>query len=160
MPDIDIGQISEALNDKMDLDSHNANPAVAKQSDLAVLQSTVSQLQTTVVILQGAVANMLGRIDYANGVSGIISSDGTYTIPANGYIHFTSSTASSSGYFYIKINEVTVTPRLGHDFNSSEIINIFGNAYIFPVSKDDVIKYKRDAGSIGNLSYTFYPQKS
>ena len=64
MNDINIGAISEALNDKMDRDSNNANPAVAKQGDLATLQTTIEQLQITVTNLQGELSKMLGRVDY------------------------------------------------------------------------------------------------
>lgn len=35
MSDINIGQFSEALNDKMDIDSGNANPEVVKFTDYA-----------------------------------------------------------------------------------------------------------------------------
>lgn len=143
MPDIDMGQISEALNDKMDLDSHNANPAVAKQSDLAVLQSTVSQLQATVTSLQGEISKVLGRIDYSNGVSQTLNRNGSYTCPNDGYVIVTGVPNASGS---ITINDTTVlalhaTSRM-----------------IFPVSQGDVVKAVSDSSLTVNI--TFCPQKS
>lgn len=160
MQDIDIGQITEALNDKMDLDSVNANPAVAKQSDLATLQNTVSQLQATVTSLQGVVASMLGRIDYSNAVTGSIATNGTYTVPSNGYITFTIPTAKQ-GYYYIRINGIDITDRLSGTADPAITKNaIKYTNNVIAVAAGDIITNKIESGTGPTLNYTFYPQKS
>ena len=159
MQDIDIGQITEALNDKMDLDSVNANPAVAKQSDLATLQNTVSQLQATVTSLQGAISDMLGRIDYSNSITGTMATNTTYTIPSNGYIRLTKSGSSTSGYYYVRVNGVDVTARTASSASPSYSTAAISYGDLLAVSAGDIITNKGDSSG-PTLTYTFFPQKT
>lgn len=150
MSDINIGQFSEALNNKMDLDSGNANPEVAKQSDLATLQAAVTALQ-------GEVSKMLGRIDYSNASSPTTLNPGrnetkSYTVPSDGYIHVTVADNKTAGTWSINDKAVefsaTVFPALGN---------------LLSVSQGDIIKIVVGSGSISGspkLTFTFYPQKS
>ena len=149
MSDIDMGQISEALNDKMDLDSHNANPAVAKQSDLAVLQSTVSQLQATVTSLQGEISKVLGRIDYSQGVSTTLNGNNSYTCPSDGYIFVSHIANVTSINDSISINGVDVS----HLRESN-------NLPIYPVSQGDVVTATKKSSGTLTVNITFCPQKS
>lgn len=153
MSDINIGQISEALNDKMDRDSNNANPAVAKQSDLATLQATIEQLQATVTNLQGEVSKMLGRIDYSNAIAGITIKEGktyTYTCPSNGYIILVNAGYSGSTRGSFLINNKTIL--IIDSTNDAAVTGSY-----FPVSKGDILNASGDRTS---FTITFCPQKS
>lgn len=73
MADINIGQITEALNDKTDLDFNNMNPsATAKQTIVG-----------------------WGMPDYSAGVS--ITANSDYTCLANGFVFVTHYGTSGSG---------------------------------------------------------------
>lgn len=164
MNDINIGQFAEALNDKMDRDSDNANPAVAKQSDLATLQTTIEQLQATITSLQGELSKMLGRPDYyGNIITTTITSNknttGTYTIPEDGYFKVTTCNVGSNKTS-IKVNNITLV-----ELNSDSSINVgmsFGD-YIF-VSIGDILTLPFTASVVGSNTQTatiqFIPQKS
>ncbi len=164
MNDINIGQFSEALNDKMDRDSENANPAVAKQSDLATLQSTIEQLQTTVTNLQGELSKMLGRPDYyGNIITTTITSNrnttGTYTIPEDGYFNVTTCNVGNNSTS-IKVNNTVLVVLINE---SIDIVGIsFGN-HIF-VSAGDILTLPFTGSAIGSTTQTatiqFIPQKS
>lgn len=180
MADINIGQITEALNDKMDLDSGNANPAIAKQAELATLASTVEQLQNRITSLQGEISNMLGRIDYVNTISGSIVSaksgstitNGSYTIPADGYFYIPTVAYSNAGHgssasFYIRVNNIRVSSLQTVSNNSDVswgIIAPTAGSFIF-VSKNDIITLEmtttttRTSGQTLTGSYVFFPQK-
>ena len=149
MPDIDIGQISEALNDKMDLDSGNANPAVAKQSDLAILQNTVSQLQATVTSLQGEISKVLGRIDYSQGVSTTLGGNNSYTCPSDGYIFVSRIVNVASVSDSIDINGTVVS-----------YLREGNNPPIYPVSQGDVVTATKKSSGTLTVNITFCPQKS
>lgn len=151
MADINIGQFSEALNNKMDLDSGNANPSVAKQSDLTTLQNTVATLQATVTNLQGEMSKMLGRIDYSNSVTQEMYRN-SYTCPSDGYIAISRVTDISSSN-----NDVIF-------INSKIFISLSTTSQIgfYPVSQGDIISIKNDQGGISSARFrlTFCPQKS
>lgn len=157
MNDINIGAISEALNDKMDRDSNNANPAVAKQGDLATLQTTIEQLQITVTNLQGELSKMLGRVDYTNASSPITLNPSrnetkSYTVPSDGYIHVTVADNKTVGTW--SINDKVV------DFGATGS-PLLGN--LLSVSQGDIIKIVVGSGTVSGspkLTFIFYPQKS
>ena len=142
MADINIGQFSEALNDKMDRDSGNANPAVAKQSDLATLQATIEQLQTTVATLQGEISKMLGRMDYTKAIEQ--NNITSYTCPTDGYIIIRESSSGN----YCLINSKPITSNTPNSFID----------HIYPVSQGDVLTTRAGIGY--SVSITFVPQKS
>lgn len=149
MADINIGQFSEALNDKMDIDSGNANPAVAKQSDLATLQAAVTELQEKI-------NNMLGRFDYANITTGTIDKNTPFTAPKAGYIQL----SGGGNYFYIKVNGVTLTSRLGSiPTDSNNVFPTIGSHNLLNISAGDIVSLQADSGS-PSVNYTFIPQKS
>ena len=159
MEDINIGAFSEALNDKMDLDSGNANPSVAKQSDLLTLQNTVAQMQETITLLQGEIEKMFIKLDYANITSDItlhpnILSTSSYTAPSDGFI-IISSIANSSASIW-RINEKVIHVN---DFSNK------GTPFIgdlIPVSAGDVFSVYVDS-SLGSarptIIFQFCPLK-
>lgn len=154
MADINIGQFSEALNDKMDRDSNNANPKLATYSEVSSLSNTVSTLQATVASLQGTVnslsgdlAKMLGRFDYSNAVDADIKSN-SYTCPNKGYIIIRTCRASS-GNSTLKINEIALFLITSGDEDA-----VIGKW--FPVSQGDIIS----STNMNTLTILFCPQKS
>lgn len=149
MEDINIGQFSEVLNDKMDLDSSNANLAIAKQSDLETLQNAITTLQEKV-------NNMLGRIDYSNAIIVTLNpgrnETESYTVLYDGYVHVTVATNTTVGTW--TINDKVV------EFNATSS-PVLGN--LLSVSQGDIIKIAVGSGTISGspkLTFTFYPQKN
>lgn len=149
MPDINIGEFSEALNNKMDLDGNNSNPPIAHMSDITG-GIDISQLEQDILDLQNEVKKMLGRPDYSAGVSvSLTMSSGnyvTYTCPSDGYIYNVRWTNNAnSKYFCI---------------NDSENLSSALDAFI-PVSEGDILKGYCTVQSLGNYpcNCTFFPQR-
>lgn len=129
--DIDVGALSEAINDKMDIDSNNANPRLATYAELLEVKNM-----------------MLKKLDYANAETVTIPSSGepsSYTVPSDGYIiSFTPNNVSTA----LTINSHNVLCG-GASSAQNRPTNVF-----VPVSKNDVIT----RGSYGG-TFTFVPEK-
>lgn len=77
--DIDIGKISEALNDKTDRDFNNMNP---------------SSLSKETVI-------DWGTPDFDNVVKiGLMNNNDTYTVPMDGYVFLTAASNNFASYYF------------------------------------------------------------
>lgn len=129
--DIDVGALSEAINDKMDIDSNNANPRLATYAELLEVKNM-----------------MLKKLDYANAEEVTIPNSGSpssYTVPSDGYIiSFTPNNIAT----VFTINSKTV---LGAGSGTaSRATNVF-----LPVSKNDVLTRSVNYGA----TFTFVPEK-
>lgn len=155
--DIDVGQFSEALNDKMDLDGGNAVPPIVRLSDIATLQAKILELEERINNMSG-----LGRIDYTNVITDLelnVPKGGQavqYTVPFDGYIfiHSLSLSATLTGYpFSINNKEA----KLGSISSSAASLS-FGA--LLPVSQGDILKLEPGYSGANKLVFNMYPQKT
>lgn len=127
--DINLGAITEALNDKADLDFNNAD-ATGKNNTV-----------------------YWGVPDYSQGINiGLRLSNNKYTAPSTGIIVVDNMGQNQSGTFsYFVVNGVTT--NLGVDSASGYTT---GGSHTFVVAKGDVCYF---SASIPTNSVKFYPLK-
>lgn len=167
MPDINIGEFSEALNNKMDLDGNNSNPPIAHMSDITG-GIDISQLEQDILDLQNEVKKMLGRPDYSAGIETTLRATydagvQSYTIPSDGFIYIKESEntnhSTDNAYGKLKFNDTIVN----FPVVSGRLSTLIPISDLIPVTKDDVITVTPPStistAYVVKISFIFLPQR-
>ena len=141
------GLNTELFNNKMDRDGNNATEPLVHFSDFEAFKNLILK----------EVSNMLGRIDWANGITGIdikhtSSQENTYTCPSDGYILATSLGNGIVATRPLAINHIAVATGSG-----SSTLACLGN--LIAVSEGDLISIEGNAANYATAVINFYPQK-
>lgn len=119
--EIDVGEITEALDGKLDQDLSNAS----------------SSFKETIV--------GYGMPDYSAGISKTTNANTEWSAPSNGFVSVYKQVPNTSTSYYVYVNNQVVGYGISIECQS-------GMSTIFPVKKNDVIKY-----NIAVNSAVFYP---
>ena len=129
MTDINVGNLSETINDKMDRDMGNIG--------------TVGSSTKRTIIGWGAP-------DYSSGVAKTTDPNTTWTAPSNGWVCMKAQIPNTTTWYYVYVNGVAVADWLAAECS-------YGVSVVFPVSAGDEIYHTVPSGYF--RSATFFPCK-